>query len=228
MLNTILFDLDDTLLDFKQAQAQALWQTLLRLDIPPSQETVALYSAINQSQWELLEQGRITRQALLLRRFDILFQHLGVTRSSREAQAVYETLLGQGHDYLPGAQALLETLQSQYRLYLVSNGTLPVQRARLQGSGAGRYFRDIFLSEEVGFDKPAKAFFDHCFAAIPDFSREAAVIVGDSLTSDILGGNNAGIRTCWFNPSRRPRDPAIHVDVEFTALSQLPVLLRQL
>ncbi len=228
MLDTIFFDLDGTLLDFQAAENRAILGTLARLGVPPLPETAARYSAINQAQWELLEEGKLTRPQVLLRRFDLLFGELGLDRSSREAQSIYEELLSRGHDYLPGAQALLERLYGTYRLYLVSNGTAYVQARRLRDSGIRRYFTDIFISEEVGYDKPARAFFDRCFAAIPDFHRERALIVGDSITSDMRGGINAGIRTCWFNPRRRPRPADVPVDLELERLEDLPPLLETL
>ncbi len=199
MLNTIFLDLDDTLLDFHRAEAAALSKTLEQLGIPPTAETVARYSAINAQQWRLLEEGKFTRDEILTRRFDIL----------------------------PGAEALLNTLAPRYALYLVSNGTAAVQAGRIASAGIAPYFKNIFISEEMGLHKPQREFFDACFAAIPGFHREEALIIGDSLTSDIRGGNNAGIRTCWFNPQGKPRMEGVHVDYEVSALSQIPPLLAQ-
>ena len=228
MITTILFDLDDTLLDFKGAEAKALRETLIQLDLVPTEKTISRYSAINQSQWELLEEGRITRDQVLHRRFDILFQELGIHRSSHQAQDIYEHLLGQQHDLILGAQELLEELYGTYKLYLVSNGTATVQDSRLRDSGIDRYFEKIFISERIGANKPSPVFFDRCFAAMPGQERSHCLIVGDSLSSDILGGINAGIQTCWFNPNKKqPRD-GIHPDHEISALSQLPALLLQL
>lgn len=228
MITSVFFDLDDTLLDFKKAEAMALRNTLAQFGLNPTPETVALYSAINQSQWELLELGAITRDQLLHRRFDILFKKLGLHRDSRQVQQVYERRLGMGHDFIPGAPELLEQLSPSYDLYLVSNGTASVQDTRLESAGISRYFKGIFISQRVGHDKPSKAFFDHCFAAVPGLSPAQSLIVGDSLTSDIRGGNNAGMQTCWFNPSGKPRRSDIPVDYEITALNQLPTLLTSL
>lgn len=228
MLTYVLFDLDDTLLDFKKSEAQALRQTLVQMGIEPTEKTIARYSAINQSQWELLEEGEITREQVLHRRFDILFGELGVERSSHATQEVYEYLLGQGHDFIPGAEELLEAIHTEYELYLVSNGTAAVQDSRLKATGIGRYFKGIFISERVGFDKPSLEYFDRCFAEMPEGARESAMIVGDSLTSDIRGGKNAGILTCWYNPHGKTARADICPDYEITALSELPALLKRL
>ncbi len=228
MLKTIFLDVDDTILDFHKAEAAAIRRTLESLGIDPAPETTALYSRINARQWELLEEGRLTRAQVLTRRFDLLFGELGVERSSREAQKTYERLLSQGHWFMPGAEALLETLSGRYDLYIVSNGTGTVQDGRIASAGIARYFRDIFISERIGFDKPRREFFDACFARIPDFDRSRAIIVGDSLTSDIRGGINAGILTCWYNPRGKQRREDIVPDLEISDLMQLPPLLESI
>ena len=227
MLKTIFLDLDDTLLDFHKAEAAALAKALTALDVPPTPAVIARYSAINAQQWRLLEEGRFTRDEILTRRFDILFRELGVERSSALARRTYEQFLGQGHIFIPGAEELLKALAPRYALYLVSNGTAAVQAGRIASAGIASYFRKIFISEQMGLHKPQKEFFDACFAAIPGFHREDALIIGDSLTSDIRGGDNAGIRTCWFNPQGKPRLEGVRVDYEVSALSQIPPLLER-
>ena len=117
-------------------------------------------------------------------------------------------------------------LSEKYALYLVSNGNLKVQEGRLKSANISHYFRDIFISEKIGADKPSRVFFERCFAAIPDFDRSRSIIVGDSLTSDILGGINAGIRTCWFNPNDKPSDPLIVPDYMIRDLRALPLLIE--
>lgn len=226
MLKTIFLDLDDTLLDFHKAEAAALARALTQLGVDPAPAVIARYSAINAQQWRLLEEGKFTRDEILTRRFDILFRELGVEVSSALARQTYEGFLGQGHTFVPGAEELLKALARRYDLYLVSNGTAAVQAGRIASAGIAPYFKEIFISEAMGLHKPQREFFDACFAAIPGFCRQEALIIGDSLTSDIRGGNNAGIRTCWFNPQGKPRPADIHVDYEVSALSQIPPLLE--
>ncbi len=228
MIQTVWLDLDDTLLDFHKAEARALRETLLRLEIAPKETTVARYSQINDAQWKLLEQGRFTRAEILVRRFSLLFEELGVVRDAEQANIMYKSFLAQGHYFMDGAPALLEALAPKYALYLVSNGNAEVQESRIQSAGIAKYFRSIFISQRIGFDKPAREFFMRCFTQIPDFVPENAIIVGDSLTSDIQGGKNAGIRTCWFNPVQAPGRTDIRADYEIARLCELPPLLETL
>ena len=228
MLRTILLDIDDTLLDFHKAEENALRRTLAQVGIDPTAETCARYSEINARQWELLELGELTREQVVTRRFDILFAELGVTRSSRETQSIYENLLSQGHWFIPGAVELLQTLHPLYDLYIVSNGTASVQDGRIASADIAKYFKDIFISQRIGFDKPRREFFDGCAKRIPGYDPARTIIVGDSLTSDIRGGINAGILTCWFNPKGKPRRADITPDYEISALSELPELLRSI
>ena len=228
MRKTVLFDLDDTILDFKKAENVAIKRMLAALDIPPTEEIAARYSEINDAQWKLLEKGLFTREQILTRRFRLLFEELGVDRSDIEAWRTYEQMLGEGHYFLPGAVELLEELSPLYDLCLVSNGTASVQDRRIESAGIARYFKAIFISQRVGVNKPAKEFFDRCFAALPDLRREDTIIVGDSLTSDILGGRNAGIATCWFNPHHKPAREDIPADYEIASLAELPPLLKRI
>ena len=227
MIDTILFDLDNTLLDFSKAERIALCHTLQQLNIPPHEKTLIRYSQLNQQQWELLEQGKITREQVKVRRYQQLFAELGVERSAEQAARIYEKQLGIGHYFIEGAEALLEQLCGRYRLYALTNGTASVQRSRSASAGLDRCFKEIFISEEVGVPKPQKAYFDYCFARIPGFRRETAILVGDSLTSDILGGRNAGVRTVWFNPAQAPGREDIQADAQIARLKELPLLLAR-
>lgn len=226
MIRNVLFDLDDTLLDFHRAEAEAIRHTLREFGINPTDETVALYSKINRSCWAKLETGEYTREEVLHRRFDILFQTLGVEGDAHETQKLYEYRLSLGAYYLDGAENLLDELFGKYRLYLATNGIVNVQSRRIKDSGIGKYFDGIFVSERIGYNKPDKRFFESAFLEIPDFKLEETVIIGDTLTSDILGGINAGIKTVYFNPKNRKNDTGITPDYEIGTLADLTELLK--
>ena len=228
MIRYVLFDVDDTLLDFGKAEAAAIRKTFERIGIPVTDELIRRYSEINAQQWSRFEKGEITREKLLTERFDILFSELGINVPSEMAQASYEYLLGIGHYFVDGAEELLQALKDKYELYIVSNGNASVQDRRLKSAGIIPYFKDIFISERVGFNKPSAEFFETCFERIPGFEKDKAVIVGDRLSSDILGGINAGVKTCWFNPRGDAPDPDIPADYEIKHLSELPALLESI
>ena len=228
MVEYLFLDLDDTILDFQKAEKIALEKTLRHFGIVPTDAVCSLYSRINRQHWERLEKKELTRPQVLTGRFETLFRQLQVQGDAAGIAWVYEENLSQGHYFLLGAEEALKSLSRNYELYLASNGTAHVQAGRIRSAGIAPYFKKIFVSEEIGADKPSREYFERCFAEIPGFCRERAMIVGDSLTSDILGGQNAGIRTCWVNPGRKPRREGIRVDWEIPSLSQLEDLLKTL
>lgn len=227
MIKNILFDLDDTILDFHAAERRALTVTLDELGISFDEEMLARYSQINLLQWKRLERGEITRKEVKEGRYAQLFAEYGIDVSPVYATSVYEKHLAEGHFFIEGAEKVLQKLFPIYDLYLVSNGTLSVQRGRIASAGIRPYFKGIFVSEEIGADKPDAAFFNACFGKIEGFDKEKTVIVGDSLSSDILGGKNAGITTVWFNPRGEKADTVIP-DYQIYALCELPQLLLKL
>lgn len=228
MIQSVLFDLDDTILDFKKAERTALCKTLRKLGVEPTDYIIKQYSKYNLSQWKRLERGEITRSQVKVNRYRLLFDELGLDFSPQEATAIYENNLCVGHYFIDGAPEVLEELYQDYDLYLVSNGTKRVQDGRLASAGIVGYFKDIFISETIGYNKPSKEFFDSCFSNIPGFRKEKTVIIGDSLTSDILGGKNAGIKTVWFNPNHQEKDSGIRPDYEIDSLAQIKPLLERI
>ena len=224
----LLFDLDDTILDFHTAERAALSGAFDAFGIEYDAETLRRYSEINLSCWEQLELGTMTREEVKYTRFERLFGEKGIDASASEVQDEYETRLGRGHYFVPGAPELLERLYGKYEMYLVSNGMAAVQAGRLESAGISHYFKDIFISETIGADKPSKEYFERCFALIPGLEKSRTMIVGDSLTSDIRGGLNAGIRTCWYNPrGKEPRDD-IRAEFSICSLLELPELLERI
>ena len=228
MIEYIFFDLDETLLDFKRAEKEAVAFALSNFGIEPTEKTLLRYSKINLSQWKLLEQGKITLPEVKIGRFELLFKELSSDASAKAVAECYEKNLAEGAYPLFGAEDTLKALQSGFRLFLVSNGTAEVQERRLEKTGFGKYFEKIFVSEEIGFFKPDKRYFESCFAAIDGFEKEKAVMVGDRLTSDVLGGKNAGIRTVWLNRYGEKNETEIVPDYEISDISDLPKLIEEI
>ena len=213
MVQHIFLDLDDTIFDFKKAERIALSRTLREEGIKPTEHILNRYSEINLSQWKLLELGKLTREEVLM------------SCDAKKISEKYEDFLGEGHYFIPGAKELLEDLSKKYHLYLASNGAVKVQMSRIKSAGIEKYLEKIFLSEQIGYEKPSPQFFEKCFAQIPDFKKEEALILGDSLTSDIRGGKNAGILTVWFHPSGKKVEEEIVPDYEIGKLEELKTIL---
>ena len=228
MFEYLFLDLDDTILDFQKAEHVALSKTLESFGLNPSEEVLKRYNKINKAHWEALERKEMTRDQVLLGRFQVLFREFDLDVDPEKVARTYEHNLGIGHWFLPGAEEAVERLSRRYKLYLASNGTASVQKGRMTSANLYRFFEKVFVSQQIGANKPALEYFERCFAQIPGFDKRKAIIVGDSLTSDILGGQNAGIATCWVNPHHKQRRPDIRVDYEIETLSQLEGLLENL
>lgn len=228
MIKNVLLDLDDTVFDFHLAEKKALTKTLDFLGVEPTEAVTSRYSEINASLWRKLELGELSREEVLVSRFKLLFDEIGASCDALEARKSYEKNLSLGHYFIDGAPELLETLFGKYKLFLASNGTAAVQIPRIESSTIEKYFDGIFISEIVGFNKPDARFFERIFASIKDFSKDETIIVGDSISSDIKGGKNAGIKTCLYNPRGKEITGEVLPDFEINSLSELSVLLSKI
>ena len=228
MTEFLFLDLDDTILDFHKAERLAISRTFRSFGLEPTDQVLERYHVINRQHWERLERGELTRDQVLTGRFQMLFEELGIPAQPQAVAKGYEHNLGLGHYFLPGAKEALDALRGKYRLFLASNGTASVQHSRLTSAGLYPYFEEVFVSQALGANKPSRAFFDACAARIPGYDPRKALMVGDSLTSDILGGINAGMKTCWVCPRGAQGRPDIVPDYRIEALSQLLELLKTL
>lgn len=228
MIKTVLLDLDNTLLNFFASEKKAISRVLNAQNLPCSEDILKRYSEINDSFWKRLETGEITREQVLSGRFETLFHELHAKNASvSAARETYEKALSESTDMIDGARELLDTLYKTYDLYIVSNGTAKIQDSRIEKTGIAPFFKDIFISQRIGCNKPSRLFFDACFAKIPQFSREQTVIVGDSLSSDIAGGIQSGIHTLWYNPqSEKAKD--VVPEYEAGTLSDIPKILKRM
>ena len=228
MFEFLFLDLDDTILDFHKAERLAIAKTIREFGLEPTEEVLHRYHLINKWHWEQLELGTMTRDQVLENRFGALFEEFGVEADKTACARAYEVNLSQGHWFLPGAEEAVEALSKKYRLFLASNGTASVQKGRMTSANLYRFFEKVFVSQEIGHNKPSFAYFEAAFAQIPGFDKSKCIMVGDSLTSDIRGGINAGIATCWVNPNGDPGREDIRPDYEIGYLHQLEALLESL
>ena len=226
MMEFLFLDLDDTILDFHKAERIALSKTIRDFGVEPTEEVLSRYRVINKWHWEQLELGKMTRDQVLKNRFGVLFEELGIGVDATDCARAYEKNLSIGHYFLPGAEEAVDSLSKKYRLFLASNGTASVQKGRMTSANLYRFFEEVFVSQEIGHTKPSREYFAACFQRIPGFDPAKAVMVGDSLSSDIKGGINAGLKTVWVNP-RHEDCGSIKPDHEIEALSQLEALLEE-
>lgn len=229
MIKYLFLDLDDTILDFKKAESIAIRRTMSAFGLEPTNELAARYSVINDRHWKALERGEMTREQVLKGRFAMFFGEQGIAVDPAAVAKTYENFLSQGHWFLPGAEETVkQKLYGKYKLYLASNGTAVVQQGRMTSANLYPYFEECFVSQELGHNKPSGEFFEAAFARIPGFDPAQCLMVGDSLTSDIQGGKNAGVRTVWINPKRKTAPEHLKPDYEIESLAELPALLEEI
>lgn len=222
MYTTILWDLDNTLLDFTASEKYAFDICMLNAGITPTDDLLHAYSKVNLSYWKMLERGEITKEALLGQRFVSFFEAVGIEGVDTDKfKNTYQKLLGSVYYYLDESFRLCEKLHESHRQYIVTNGVAATQRSKLRLSRLATVTDGCFISEEIGYEKPSPQFFEKSFAQIPQFQKEEAILVGDSLTSDMLGANNAGIACCWYNPDRLPMPSSIRIDYTISNLWEL-------
>ncbi len=217
----LLLDADGTLFDYERAEAAALAQAFADSGLPYDPRSQELYKELNQEMWLVFERGEISAEVLRVERFRRLFDALDLACAAEPFSERYLVRLGERADLIQGAEALLATLHGRVGMVLITNGLQHVQRSRLAHSTLSRYLTDIVISEEVGVAKPDPRIFDAAFEVMGRPARQEVLIVGDSLTSDIRGGNRYGIDTCWYNPQGLPHAPGIKVVYEIRALDEL-------
>ena len=198
--DTILFDADGTLLDFHRSEYEALSDAMDQIGMPYDDEVIATYSRINDGLWKQLERGEILKQDLFYRRFELFFESYGFVWDAHDMAKRYMHALSTKGHLLEGAKELCEALYGKVRMYIVTNGVDFIQKGRFAVCGISSYFEERFISDDIGFEKPRVEYFEAVAKRISDFCPERTLIVGDSLSSDIQGGINFGIDTCWYNP----------------------------
>lgn len=223
MYKYLLWDVDGTVLDFLASEAYAIRTLFGKFELGVcTDEMLRSYSAINVKYWQKLERNELTKEEILVGRFREFFGNIGVDTSIAEAfNKDYQVTLGDYVAFMDGAKEILLSQKGNYMLAAVTNGTKIAQEKKLRLSGLDEIFDAIFISENVGVEKPNKAYFDYVFEALGILDKKEVLLIGDSLTSDMKGGTAAGIDTCWFNPKRQPNTLNIPVTYEIQHLSQI-------
>lgn len=226
-IKVILWDIDGTLLNFEEAEKAATQGCFEHFGLGEcTDEMMEKYSKINKGYWEKIERGEISKPVALEARFYDWFLLYGLDTSVAAAfNAEYQIRLGDTVCFYENALETVKACKGKVLQYAVTNGTKVAQDRKLRNSGLIHILDGAFISEDVGVDKPAAEFFERVFEEIGTFDKSSVLIVGDSLTSDMKGGNNAGIVTCWFNPEGKTADPTVHIDHEIQNIGQVMGLL---
>ncbi len=225
----ILWDIDGTLLDFHPAERHAIQKCFREFGLGEcTDEMVQEYSGINKRYWLALELGKITKEQVLVGRFRELFANHGIDEElATKVNAKYQMYLGDEVFFFPGVMDMIQDFKEQGLVQCaVTNGTKVAQVRKLSKSGLDQLLDYIFISEDVGYEKPAPEFFQKVFAQIGDYQPEEVLIVGDSLTSDMKGGKGADIRTCWFNPKGAEKSFQIDTDYEIKQIVQVKDIIK--
>lgn len=229
-MKKILWDIDGTLLNFDLAETAAIKKCfdLYNLD-KPTDAMIKVYKKINDIYWKRLERNEISRDEVLLGRFEEFFKKYGNDTSIVEKfNHNYQIELGKTYVFNPFGKEVVKSLAGIYDQYAVTNGSLTAQKGKLSGSDLNNILKDSFISELVGFEKPDIRFFDYVFEKIGSYDLDDYVIIGDSLTSDMMGGINAKIKTIWFNPRSDENHLNLPIDFEIKSLEEVPGVLTKL
>lgn len=218
----LLFDADDTLFDFPKASARAFTMMCVENNIPNTTEVYQLYHEINAVLWRAFDRGEVTKSYVTHERYVRFLEALQLDRDPGKCNRDYLTALGQVVFPLPYAEEVCRTLAERgHHLYIVTNAVASVQRSRLKSCSFGDLFTAAFISEEAGASKPDKAYYDYVRARVPEITARNTLVIGDSLTTDILGANHAGLPCCWYNPNRKDAPSGLSIDHEIHDLREL-------
>ncbi len=222
-IKVILWDVDGTLLDFEASEKNAIRACFKHFGLGEcTDEMLAEYSQINAGYWRRLERGELTKQQVLDGRFYEFFSNHGIdTGCVHEFNALYQVALGDTFVFHPMGLETVTALHGRVKQYAVTNGTKVAQEKKLRGSGLDKLLDGVFISEDIGIEKPNLGFFEAVWDSIGHCAPEEVMIVGDSLTSDMQGGNNAGIICCWFDPQGRPMPDGLAIHHRIQRLDEV-------
>lgn len=223
----ILWDIDDTLIDFKASESAALRSCFEQYGVELLDSDIRRYSEINHNYWKLLEQGKVVKSEMLVQRFTDFINILDKPNiDGSQINNSYQLALGDYVVMFDYGMELCIKLKETRKQYAVTNGTIVAQEKKLQKTGLNNIFDNVFISDKVGYQKPDLRYFEYCFQQIPDFQKEKAILIGDSLTSDMKGGNLAGIDCCWFNHRKEEAPSDLKMEYEIQSLLELNQILE--
>lgn len=220
---TLLFDLDDTLLDFGKTESFAMERLFADYGIAPTQENKRIYVELNKAKWRALEKKEITREELFKTRFTEFFALMNIDADGIKANSEFISYVSQGSYLIDGALETCRILHENYRIFIITNGSKKAQHGRLTGSPLMEYIDGVFISEEIGFVKPEKGYFEYVLNSIEEKDKSRILVIGDSLDSDIAGALNSGLDCCWLNNSSEHKENYANYEI-FNIMQVLEIL----
>lgn len=225
MIQTVFLDVDNTLLDFNENARLAMEKSFHEAGLSFREDMFPVFSAINDSLWRSIETGQLTRERLHEIRWESIFKELQIDHDGKEFETVFLRHMAASPKPIAGAMDLLRCLYPKYTVCLASNASYEPQSKRLSHTGIPACVHKIFISEQLGFAKPEKGFFDACFAQLPGAIPQESIIIGDSLSADIRGGAAYGMKTCWYNPEKKPVPADMKIDYVVHSLPEIKEIL---
>ncbi|MBP3201955.1 MAG: YjjG family noncanonical pyrimidine nucleotidase [Lachnospiraceae bacterium] len=228
MIKTILWDFDNTLLNFDVAEKAAIVSTFEKFNLGTcTNQMLRRYEKINKEYWHMIEDKKINKQTALVKRYEDFFIEYGIDKKiAKDFNDEYTKALGNTIEYVENSFELVSSLKGKYKQYIVSNGAKNVQTVRMKKSNFDKIVDGTFISDIVGAEKPSIEFFNHVFEKIKATDKSEIIIIGDSLSSDIKGGNNAGIKTCWYNPKKKGIPSGYLIDYNIQSLNEILSILN--
>lgn len=220
----VFIDIDDTLLDFTKCANDAIKSACNKFGVPYTTTLVDTFHPINLDLWHRLEKKEVTKEKLFDTRFQIVFDKLGIKADGIAFETAFRENFHESAILVDGARDLLEYLRSKNKVYVASNASMHQQTNRMKKAELDGYIDGYFVSEEIGFPKPQKEFFDACFKALPDVKPQDVVMIGDSLSADIKGACEYGLKTIWYNHRNEPTSD-VKCDYIVSRLSEVKNIL---
>lgn len=225
MIKCVLIDIDNTLLDFHKCSREAMCLAAKDWEIAFPHDYFEIFTRINNSLWEKIEKGELTRQGLFKIRWNMIFDEMGINADGEEFEELFRAYIKKSAIPVDGANDFLEYLSGRYYVCTASNSELAQQKKRLEKAGMLSFVRKIFTSEEIGFAKPSEKFFEACKAELPQFEKEEIMLIGDSVTADVEGAKAYGFKTCWFNFGKEENAACDKADYIINELSGIKRIL---
>ena len=221
----LLFDLDDTLLDFKGNEKKMLEAALKMNGITLTDDAYEVYKMVNHELWQKMEKGVYKKDEILTLRFEILFFQMHLMGDAAQVNHDYLVSMGDYITFEPHAISLLDSLKGKVKMAIITNGAKLAQESKMRNAKLAEYFEGVFISDVIGHNKPEERFFEHVLNELGIADLSSALIIGDGLTSDILGGNMAGLDTCWYNPNGNNNETQARPSYEIRNLKEIKEII---